>query len=118
MIDEKDLAEFDAAIFRGVIVGIGSLVLLFAGGIEILVQCPFECTNGKDVHHGHGEQVADNVLLHDYLNHSVKDAKFDGESVLTLTFDDGKRLSIIPERNGLESYVLKTRFEICPVIVI
>jgi hypothetical protein len=116
MIEEKDLAEFCATILTGVIVGIGSLVLLFANGAHVLIQCTFECIERGNVHLGHGEQVTDSSLLFEYLNHTVESAELENESVLILNFDDGKYLRIIPERNGFESYVVTTRFGICPVI--
>ncbi|RKE24462.1 hypothetical protein B0G76_8350 [Paraburkholderia sp. BL23I1N1] len=116
MIEEKDLAEFCATILTGVTVGIGSLILLFASGAHVLVQCTFQCIERGNVRHGHGEQATDSSLLFEYLNHTVGSAEIDNESVLTLNFEDGKHLKIIPERNGLESYVVTTRFGVCPVI--
>ncbi|MBR8068314.1 hypothetical protein LGN09_27360 [Burkholderia cenocepacia] len=116
MIEEKDLAEFCGTILTGVTVGIGSMILLFASGTHILVQCTFQCVEPGNVRHGHGEQATDSLLLFEYLNHTVETAEFDNESTLTLNFGDGKHLKIIPERNGLESYVVTTRFGICPVI--
>ena len=41
----------------------------------------------------------------------------DHDAVLTLTFEDYKLLRIVPERNGLESYVITTRYGICPIAV-
>ncbi|WP_338641058.1 hypothetical protein [Burkholderia pyrrocinia] len=116
MIEEKDLAEFCATILTGVTVGVGSLILLFASGAHILVQCSFQCVELGSVCYGHGEQATDSLLLFEYLNHTVESVEFDNESALTLIFADGKHLKIVPERNGLESYVVTTRFGIWPVI--
>ncbi|WP_321941867.1 hypothetical protein [Paraburkholderia tropica] len=38
-------------------------------------------------------------------------------AVLTLSFGGSKFLRVVPERNGLESYVITTRYGICPVVV-
>jgi uncharacterized metal-binding protein len=43
MITIDELSEFEQSIFTGVIVGVGSLVLLFSSGSRILIQCPFQC---------------------------------------------------------------------------
>jgi len=117
MIEDRDLAEFCHTIFRGVTVGVGSLVLLFGSRAQVLIQCAFECVDGNSIRLGHSEDVKSSSILFDCLNHVVEGANLDHDDVLTLNFDDGKRLRIVPERNGLESYVITTRYGICPVAV-
>jgi hypothetical protein len=51
------------------------------------------------------------------LNRRVKEAGLEKGEKLVVTFDDRKLLEIIPEENGLESYVLTTRYGICPVSI-
>lgn len=117
MIEERDLAEFCDTIFSGVTVGIGSLVLLFVSGAQILIQCAFECIDADSSRFGHGEDASTSPILFDCLNHVVEAADIDHDGVMTLNFDDGRRLRIVPERNGLESYVITTRHGICPIAV-
>lgn len=117
MIEDRDLAEFCDTIFSGVTVGIGSMVLLFVSGAQILVQCAFECTDADSSRLGHGEHASTSPILFDYLNHVVEAAEIDHESTLTLAFDYGMCLRIIPERNGLESYVVTTHRGSFPITV-
>lgn len=118
MIEERDLAEFSKTILTGITVGSGSLVLLFANGAHVLVQCPFELLEQGTIRHGHGEHTVDSTLLFGYLNCTVESAAIDDGSILTFNFECGRRLRIVPERNGFESYVITTRYGICPVIAI
>jgi hypothetical protein len=118
MIEKDDLSELKSTILTGITVGIGSIVLLFASGAHILVQCDFECGDADNVFHGHGENVDSSVELFRFLNHRVKDIDFDINLTLKIRFDGDGYLKIIPENNGLESYVLTTRHGICPVIAL
>jgi hypothetical protein len=117
MIEDRDLAELCHTLLTGVTVGIGSLILVFVSGAQILVQCAFECIEGDVTSFGHGEDVSTSPILFSYLNHGVESAVMDRDAVLTLSFEDSKSLRIVPERNGLESYVITTRYGICPVAV-
>ncbi|WP_423760467.1 hypothetical protein [Burkholderia sp. NLJ2] len=117
MIDDQDLAEFSHTIFTGLTVGIGSLVLLFASDAQILLQCVFECHEGGVIRMGHGEEVNSSLILFGFLNHQIASAKMGPNMVLTLNFDDGRFVRIMPEPNGLESYVITTRRGICPIAV-
>jgi hypothetical protein len=117
MIEEKDLNELRQSLFTGVTVGVGSMVLTFSNGVQILVQCPFERIDLSDLQHGHGEHLMSSPLLFDMLNHRVTGAEFDSESVLTVTFDNAPQLRIVPEANGFESYVVTTKFGQCPVMI-
>ncbi|MDR5835909.1 hypothetical protein [Caballeronia sp. LZ034LL] len=117
MIEEKDLNELREGQLTGVTIGVGSMVLTFSNGSQILIQCPFERINGSDLQHGHGERLGSSTLLFDVLNHRVSSAEFDSESVLTISFDNALRIRILPEVNGFESYVVTTNFGQCPVMV-
>jgi hypothetical protein len=95
----------------------GSITLHFSSGAYVMLQCPFECEKGKSVLAGHGEDVNSASLLFQYLNERVNDAIMDRDYMLTFIFEDGRKLRIIPERNGLESYVITTQHGICPILV-
>ena len=114
-IHDRDLAEFYHTTLTGLTVGIGSLVLLFSSGAHVLLQCIFECNENGIVQSGHGEDVRSSPILFGFLNHRVINATLDIDLVLSLYFDDGKYLRIVPEENGLESYVVTTRYGICPI---
>lgn len=116
-LDERDLAELRDTVLTGLTVGIGSLVLLFASGAQVLVQCMFQCGEEDALRSGHGEDIRSSPLLLDLLNHRVEDAMINADWVLTLRLDDDRYLRIVPERNGLESYVVTTRHGICPIVV-
>lgn len=71
----------------GVIVGIGSQILVLGSGATVLIQCPFisEIQGRKQQRHGAG--VTTSELLFDYLNCQVTSAsmgvlvfKSEGES--------------------------------------
>ncbi|VVE84029.1 hypothetical protein [Pandoraea sputorum] len=117
MVEERDLVELRYASLTGVTVGIGSLSLVFASGAQILIQCAFECAEEGVRRCGHGEDVNTSPVLFGYLNHMVESAVMDSDAALSLRFDDRKLLKIVPERNGLESYVITTRHGICPIAV-
>lgn len=117
MIDDRDLGELRHALLTGLTIGVGSIVLVFANGVQILIQCGFECAEGNEIRAGHGEDVASSPMLFGYLDCVVQDAVLDSDSVLTLQFEDGKSLRILPEGNGFESYVVTTRYGISPVVV-
>ncbi len=117
MIEERDLAEFRHTVLTGLTVGIGSIVLLFGSGAQILLQCVFQCEEHGVVRQGHGEDVSTSPLLFAFMNHRVVGVTMDGHMMLSLHFDDGKYLRVVPERNGLESYVVTTRHGACPISV-
>ncbi|NWA29667.1 hypothetical protein HX866_32800 [Pseudomonas gingeri] len=116
-IEESDLEELQSSLFTGVTVGVGSQVLIFRGGVTILIQCPFKCEGVDGVQWGHGEKVSDSLPLFQFLNHRVERVLLGADGVLALQFDVG-RLTVIPEKNGLESYVFTSRLGICPVSVV
>ena len=117
MLEDRDLAEFFGMILTGVTVGIGSLVLLFSNGAQILLQCSFECSKEGILRFGHGEDINTSPILFDYMNCRVNTVTVDDNSVITLKFETCDDLKIIPDRNGLESYVITTVHGICPVLL-
>lgn len=116
MIDNKELSELSAAMLTGVTVGVGSQILLFGTGASLVLQCPFKCEIRGDVRWGHGEEISTCMLLFDFLNCYVEKA-FVRDGKLELDFGGVGCLTIVPERNGLESYVLNTQFGITPVLL-
>jgi hypothetical protein len=114
--EEHDLEEFRNAILNGTIVGIGSLVLQFSTAAQI-IQCPFQVDEGKNVLKGHGEIVDSSSLLFVFLNLQVIEIKMDEDCILSMRFENDRWLHIIPERNGLESYVISSTHDIVPVLV-
>jgi hypothetical protein len=118
MINESDLEELRSAVLTGVTIGVGSQVLIFGNGVTVLVQCPFKCDSEGGQRWGHGEEAATGVQLFDFLNHKVERVYLDVGGVLSLDFGSVGSLVIVPDLNGLESYVLTTRFGISPVSVV
>ncbi|WP_285961288.1 hypothetical protein [Pseudomonas tohonis] len=117
MIDERDLAELESTMLTGVTVGVGSQILVFGNGASVLVQCPFICESQEREQQGHGEHIYTSELFFAFLNGQVESACLEEGGVLLLKFDGSRSLRIVPEHNGLESYVVTTRFGICPVAV-
>lgn len=117
MINEADLAELESTVLTGVTVGIGSQVLIFGNGATVLVQCPFTSEIQGQKKQGHGEHVNTSALFYDYLNSQVISASLEDGGRLVLKFEGMKLLKIVPECNGLESYVISTRHGICPVAI-
>lgn len=118
MIDELDLAELRSAVLTGVTIGIGSQVLIFENGVTVLIQCPFKSTSNDCERWGHGEEVATSLLVIDFLNQKVESACLEAGGILALDFGSVGSLMIVPDSNGLESYVLTTRFGVSPVLVV
>jgi hypothetical protein len=117
IINEQDLAEIESATLSGVAVGVGSQVLIFGERDSIIVQCDFIVEGAGDVRYGHGEQAEKSLLLFVFLNSRVLHASINNDKSLVLEFEGSKTLILVPERNGLESYVLATRLGICPVVL-
>ena len=118
MINEKDLEPFNGSTLMSVTISAGSMTLLFSTDAQLLLQCPFDCIDSnEDKSHGHGEQPADGMLLLRFLNSTVQQVSCTQDLVLKINFDGGKSLKVIPEANGLESYVVTTDMGICPVMI-
>lgn len=118
MIETKELKEIEGSLLTGITVGIGSQVLIFQSGASLLVQCPYVCGRlGETLRAGHGESVCTAVLLFDFLNCRVEGIGLEEDGTLFLRLGDSGILKVVPDRNGLESYVVTTRFGISPVMV-
>jgi len=117
MINEADLEELES-VLTGVTVGVGSQILIFGSGATVLVQCPFISETQGKKQQGHGEHVHTSQLFYDYLNSQVIRASIEEQGVLVLEFEEDKLLRIVPEYDGLESYVISSRLGICPVAVV
>jgi len=110
-----DLKNLKDSSLVGVLVGDGSMILNFANGSSILVQCPFEtAVNGVSAT-GHGEDAETAINLFDLLNTQVLDAAVDERGLITLIFGPAKKLRICPDGSGLESYVMRTSNGVLPV---
>jgi len=118
MIENMDLDELRQTQLTSVTVGLGSIVIQFGTGAHILVQCPFEVSDGGLHQSGHGETPSSAVVLFKLLNHRTDLVELDREKILCLHFEGDLTLRIVPKTDGLESYVLATRHGICPVIVV
>ncbi|WP_416310906.1 hypothetical protein [Pseudomonas sp. W03] len=114
MIEERDIFEFIGARLTGVVVGVGSFVLVFDNEVSITIQCPFEVDNGEVATLGHGEELNTCNLLFVVLNMVVKDAGSFGGNNLLLKFESAD-LKIFSSGDGLESFVISNRFGILPV---
>lgn len=114
MIDELELNEFIYTLLTGVTVGVGSQVLIFGNGASILIQCPFRCVFKGREQWGHGEDVSTSVIFFDFLNLKAEGALMGEDGVLTVHFGGGYFV-IVPEADGLESYVVNTKFGVSPM---
>jgi hypothetical protein len=94
--------------FTGVLVGVGSIILHFGGPCTLLIQCPFEVSDGAISKKGHGELRETSVILFDFLNQHVVDTHVDRTGQIALEFSERRTVKIIPDRSGFESYVLST----------
>lgn len=116
MITNDELLEFNKSIFTGVIVGVGSLVLLFSSGTRIMIQCPFQCGEKDHLIAGHGEDVMTSNLLFPLLNQKIESCTILDCEILKLSFSDQRDVYIIPESSGFESYVITTSQGDYPII--
>jgi hypothetical protein len=120
MIQKNDLEEIVGREVSRVAINPGSVALSFGkNGVEngwILIQCCFVLYVAGNVISGKAiVPEAASPLLH-CLEKSIVDASYDESKVLTLFFNDKEYLQLIPEKDGLESYVIHTKQGIVPVI--
>jgi hypothetical protein len=99
----------------GVLVGDGSMILNFANGSSILLQCPFKTAINGVSATGHGEDAETAIHLFALLNTKVVDAAVDESGLITLKFSRTKKLRICPDGSGFESYVMRTSNGVSPV---
>lgn len=116
MIENQDLEELRDTQLSSVNVGLGSITIQFGTGAHILIQCPFEVYGIDAQQLGNGELPESAALLFKFLNKKVSFVELDKMLSLRLDFEGGLRLRIVPIQDGLEAYVLTTRYGVCPVI--
>ena len=114
MISESDFNELKSVALTGVTVGIGSQVLIFENGVSLLIQCPFKCVSRGNTLWGHGEEIETAPLIFYFLNQVVESARFEADGVIALDFGCVGSLVVVPDLDGMESYVLTTRLGIYP----
>lgn len=67
---------------------------------------------------GDGEQASTAVSMFPLLNKKLVSTKLGSDFSLSLSFAEGDELTIIPDANGMESYVVNTKRGIVPVMLI
>lgn len=120
MIERDDLDEIVGRRVTNVAINPTSVSLCFdgqgKGGGWLLIQCSYALRLGEsDITGAATEPESAKPLLH-CLEENITNANFDSDKVLTLFFERGQFLKIMPESDGLESYVLHTRRGIVPII--
>lgn len=115
--ESYDLRGFEAAVLNGVLVGVGSLVLLFSREAQVVVSCPFEVLTPEGWSVGHGEHPLTSIHLFGCLNYCVVSAEMCMGSILQISFENGQQVRILPEHDGLESYVMTVGGEIIPILL-
>ncbi|HVB17132.1 MAG TPA: hypothetical protein VNF04_11395 [Stellaceae bacterium] len=111
----KDLRNIEGSSLVGVLVGDGSMILNFSNNASILIQCAFETNDGEVVEGGHGEISQTAIYLFKFLNTRLDDVAVTEAGLITLGFGPDRRVRIIPDGSGLESYVLRTSSGVFPV---
>jgi hypothetical protein len=112
---QAELNDLKDALFVGVLVGVGSIILQFANGSTLLVQCPFAVQNLGVSHMGHGETADTSMSLFGLLNEQVSTVLVDASGQTTLEFGTSRSIRIIPDHSGYESYVVRTSKGVFPV---
>jgi hypothetical protein len=112
---QSSLEGLKSSSLTGIMVGAGSMVLNFANQATVLVQCPFEAFDGAAVSAGHGETPETSALLFGLLNQTVTEASVGTSGLITLEFNGGLGVRIIPDGSGFESYVFGTSGRVFPV---
>ncbi|MBY5967667.1 hypothetical protein [Halomonas denitrificans] len=116
-VDYEDVAEFENCALVGVTVGVGSFVLAFTNDNSIVMSCRFEMVANGCSFEGHGEEPETSRFLFGLLNGDVDSSSLLCDGSVVLLFSHGEELKIIPESNGLESFVISTKRGISPMIV-
>jgi hypothetical protein len=115
MITEGDIASLPGACLTGVLVGVGSLVLGFSNDAWITVSCPFFVESEGVCREGHGEDVNSSPLLFPCLNETILRSYLEPGNVLVTEFERGRLVRIVPDDDGLESYVVHIGGDAIPV---
>ncbi|CAG4890630.1 hypothetical protein [Paraburkholderia gardini] len=124
MISKRDLAEIIGSEITGVGINPASVSMEFGRGYRysgsgwILIQCGFSLEHSEGEIIGDASSPQSSSSLQRCLNQLVVDANFDEQKVLTLTLESDLIVRIVPDLDGLESYVLHTSQGIVPVIAV
>jgi hypothetical protein len=120
MIKEFDLKEVIGTEITGIMVNPSSVSLSFSDvnrhGGWILMQCRFALQMAGECTMGNATAPELSASLLGCLKKKIVDAHFNENKILTLYFEDDNFLQFIPEKDGLESYVLHTVQGIFPVV--
>jgi hypothetical protein len=112
---QADSNSLTTSAFVGVLVGSVSMILHFSNGSSMLVQCAFEVYDENVSQSGHGESPGTSVILFEFFNEPVVSVNVNVVGRMTFDFGAGRGFRIIPDRSGLESYVLRTPKGVFPV---
>lgn len=120
MIENRDLDEIVGREISRVAINPNSVSVFFDNsdgrGGWLLVQCQFIFhVSGRDVI-GKATVPESSAALLGCVGRRVINALFDKSKVLKIYFENEQSLRIVPEKDGLESYVLHTQQGIVPVI--
>ncbi|CAJ0803720.1 hypothetical protein LMG19083_03933 [Ralstonia psammae] len=118
MIEKADLDEIVGREIIGVAINPYSVSMSFGDNNStgwILIQCDFSLKILGEEHFGSAADQESAAFLKKCLGEKVIGADFGGDSTLSLYFDKGGYLRMIPMKDGLESYVLHTRNGIVPI---
>lgn len=124
MIEKRDLAEIIGSEITKVGINPASVSMEFNRGCRvggsgwILIQCGFSLQHSEGEIIGNASSSQSSRLLQRCVNKIVVDANFDEKKVLTLTLGSDLIVRVVPELDGLESYVLHTSQGIVPVIAV
>ncbi|WP_147394061.1 hypothetical protein [Paraburkholderia sp. BL23I1N1] len=124
MISQRDLAEIIGSEITGVGINPASVSIEFSRGCRdsgsgwILIQCGFSLQHSEGESIGNGSSPQSSTCLHRCVHKIVVDANFDEHKVLTLVLDSDLIVRVVPELDGLESYVLHTSQGIVPIIAV
>ncbi|MCH1996198.1 hypothetical protein L7Q78_25705 [Achromobacter xylosoxidans] len=116
MIEARDLGQIIEKRVAKVMVNPASVSLSFGDGGWLLVECGFILKMIGSVVMGSANIPESAAALLCCENQKVNDVRFDGIGLLTIFFENEQFLHLIPERDGLESYVLHTKYGIIPII--
>ena len=109
-LTKQECDSFVGCYFSSACMGIGSILLRFLGanseGIDVAVTTKFEWRDHENHVFGDGTNPSTTAALFPLLNLTVIHAQQDELNVLQISFEGQKYLKIVPDKNGLESYVV------------
>jgi hypothetical protein len=124
MIGKRDLAEIIGSEVTRIGIHPASVSMEFGRGCRdsgsgwILIQCGFSLQHSEGEIIGSANSPQSSSCLQRCLNQLVVDATFDEQKVLSLAVESDLIVRVVPDLDGLESYVLHTSQGIVPVIAV